>query len=273
MPVYVVFFIFLGFYLLLVLLSKAIVVLFGGREGFSLVFRTFIAPSSEEWVPVLEKEFHYYNKLPDKSKKEFLKRLKMFYYDKNFVAKGGIKITERMKVLICASAAQLTFGLDRLRLPHFHDILIYPSKYLNKRSGKMHMGEMNSQGVVAFSWEHIEKSLDDPSDGYNLLLHELCHALRFEDYYPNEERHFLEQDDVNRLHHLFRKLQGPIKDRSAPFLNKYAGANFEEFIAVAVESFFERPVEFDQKMPDLYNGIRLLLNQDPKILERLNKKG
>ena len=181
--------------------------------SFSLEFKTFAMPNKPAWERTLVSEFDFYNKLPTQSKKEFLRRMKMFYHDKNFIGKGGIRITERMKILICASAAQLTFGLPRLKLPHFDDILIYPSKYLNKRTGRMHMGEMSSQGKVVFSWEHIEKSLADPHDGYNLLLHELAHAMRFEDYYPNEERHFLRQEDVNRLHHLFRKLQAPIKSR------------------------------------------------------------
>ena len=250
---------------------KVLIGFFGGLYAMLLEAKVQITPVKLEWLRVLNLEFGYYQKLPAKSKEEFLRRVKYFYHNKNFIAKGGAIIEDRMKVLICASAAQLTFGLPRLRLPHFEDILIYPSSYFNKRTGRKHMGEINTQGLMVFSLEHIEKSLEIPNDGYNLLLHELAHALRFEDYYPNDERHFLYQDDINVLHHLYKRMKVPLENRSISFLNKYAGSNFEEFFAVSVESFFERPIEFKAQLPDLYACLRKLLNQDPEILEKMNK--
>lgn len=264
--------IFLGFIVaVFVLFYKMVVLIFGSLSEMISEVNTRVKPTKLDWITVLDAEFGYYQKLPIKSKKEFLSRVKYFYYNKTFIPKGGAIIEDRMKVLICASAAQLTFGLPRLRLPHFEDIMIYPSSYFNKRTGRKHMGEINTQGLMVFSLEHIEKSLEIPDDGYNLLLHELAHALRFEDYYPNEERHFLLQDDINVLHHLFRKMKGPLVNRSITFLNKYAGSNFEEFFAVSVESFFERPSRFKTQLPDLYDCLRNLLNQDPEILEKMNK--
>ena len=127
-----------------------------------------------------------------------------------------------MKILISASAAQLTFGLPRLRLPYFKDILIYPSSYLNRRTGKKEMGDIITEGRIKFSLEHIEKSLDDPFDGYNLLLHELANALRLEDYYVNDERNFLGKENLNDLDLHFTALQEALKNRSITFLDKSA---------------------------------------------------
>lgn len=251
---------------------RIILSLWGGANNINLGFKNSFSSTNHTWATILMHECHFYQKLPPQSKAEFLKRIAYFYQNKNFVARGGMQINERMKVLICAAAAQITFGLPRLQLPHFKDILIYPSSYLNKRTGRTHMGEINTQGTMVFSWEHIEKGLSDPNDGYNLLLHELAHALRFEDYYPNAERHFLRQEDVNMLHHLFKKMEAPIRNRSITFLNKYASSNFEEFFAVSIESFFERPEEFKRQIPDLYHCLCRLLNQDPEILEKMNKK-
>lgn len=242
--------------------------------GSFFKLRLFMSPIPKEWIYVLEKEFDYYNKLPIESQRIFLSKVKYFYHGKNFVPKKGIVISERMKVLVCASAAQLTFGLPLLKLPHFQEILIFPTRYYNKRTKRHHVGEVNTQGVIVLSWEHFQKGYKDAHDGYNLALHELAHALRFEDFYPNEERNFLDQDDINELHQLYNKLGPLIRYQKISFLNKYAGRDFEEFFAVAVESYFERPEQFLQQLPDLYHCMCRILNQDTVQLEQIaNKSG
>ncbi|WP_431211698.1 zinc-dependent peptidase [Puia sp. P3] len=46
-------------------------------------------------------------------------------------------------------------------------------------------------------------------------------------------------------------------------LGDYAATNYHEFWAVAVEVFFESPVAFRHEMPDLYEAMACVLNQDP----------
>ena len=43
----------------------------------------------------------------------------------------------------------------------------------------------------------------------------------------------------------------------------YGGVSIDEFFAVAIENFFERPVGFHQEHPRLYKFTVLLLRQDP----------
>lgn len=265
-----VFFVFIGFSLGIV----ALVFYKGMGVIYSWLFeaKVYLNNSKDtEWIPILEKEFPFYNKLPAESKKLFLSKANYFYRGKNFIPKSGFHIDERKKLLICASAAQLTFGLPLLKLPHFKDILIYPSSYYNKFTQRKHEGEVNTRGLIVFSWEHIQKGFDNPVDGKNVALHELAHALRFEDFYPNEERNFLSQADVTEFYHLFKKVKQLSNTGLPTFLNSYAFTNLEEFFAVSVESFFERPIEFKSKMPDLYNCMCKLLNQDTFLLENLNK--
>jgi Mlc titration factor MtfA (ptsG expression regulator) len=49
----------------------------------------------------------------------------------------------------------------------------------------------------------------------------------------------------------------------ASLLDKYAATNYQEFWAVCIETFFERPEEFKKQMPNLYFALCHLLNQDP----------
>ena len=39
--------------------------------------------------------------------------------------------------------------------------------------------------------------------------------------------------------------------------------NFQECWAECVELFFENPVELNQEYPELYDAIKMILNQDP----------
>lgn len=51
------------------------------------------------------------------------------------------------------------------------------------------------------------------------------------------------------------------------FLRKYASTNREEFFAIAVENFFERPQQFSQTLPHLYTAMVHLLKQDTLKLQ------
>ncbi len=46
-------------------------------------------------------------------------------------------------------------------------------------------------------------------------------------------------------------------------LGDYAATNYHEFWAVSVEVFFENPVQFRHELPDLYEAMARVLNQDP----------
>jgi Mlc titration factor MtfA (ptsG expression regulator) len=46
-------------------------------------------------------------------------------------------------------------------------------------------------------------------------------------------------------------------------LGDYAATNYHEFWAVSVEVFFENPVQFRHELPELYEAMSRVLNQDP----------
>jgi hypothetical protein len=47
------------------------------------------------------------------------------------------------------------------------------------------------------------------------------------------------------------------------FLRDYSKANTEEFFAVCVEAFFESPEKFKRELPEIFQLLQFLLNQDP----------
>lgn len=220
------------------------------------------------WVAILEKEFPYYNKLPKKSKEIFLQKVNYFYKENFFIPKRGFKIDDRKQMLICAFAAQLTFGLPFLKLSHFESILIFDrSKYIKGLEQWTFSDTQKKEGRINFSWEDIQHGLENPTDGYNVVLHKLAEAMLYENRKQNEEFNFIDDKYLEELRQMYHNEKKALKSDTHPFLNKIAGQSFDDFFAVTVENYFERPVLLKEQMPILYNIMCKVLNQDTALLE------
>lgn len=206
----------------------------------------------------------YYNALPFKQQKEFEKRVARFILQKNFIARGdGFEITLPMQVKIAASAVQLTFGLGPLYLSHFKAILIYPDKYYSTIYKRYHCGEVNMRGLIVLSWRDFESGYHNYTDGLNLGLHEMAHALHLENAILNNEYNFLDRQHLQVWNTVAHREMEKLRLVPVGFLRRQACDDEHEFFAVCVESFFERPHDFRKANPDVYEALSQLLLQDP----------
>jgi Mlc titration factor MtfA (ptsG expression regulator) len=210
---------------------------------------------------VLEKHFAYYRTLTPAQKTEFNQRVADFLYEKEFISRGKLEITDEMKVLVAACAVQLTFGLSPVYLSHFDKIILYPDEYYSLVNRDYHVGEVNAGGIIVLSWKHFVEGYFYPNDSLNVGLHEMAHALLLENRRYGED--FLAPEHVKEFFqqakHEYRKIQ----EGEESILRKYAGSNIAELFAVAVETFFENPKEMNAEAPQLYQSMKNLLNQNP----------
>lgn len=214
-------------------------------------------------IRFLEQNFSYYSNLPNQDlKRNFERRVARFIFKKQFVAKGDLtEVSDDMKLLISATAIKLTFGYSNAYLSHFRLIFLYPAPYFSTIGNHLHKGEVNPKGALVFSWTSILEGFSDVSDGVNLAVHEMAHALFFEYRHGKLDKNFMEY-----WQYIPRFYLGEINDLNngmQPIFRQYALANEHEFFAVAVEEFFERPLAFFQSHPQLYNLVSKILNQDP----------
>ena len=211
----------------------------------------------------LERWNAYYRTLDHAQRKEFDRRVKELLYEKDWLGKG-FPVSWEMRVRIAGTMAQVTLGLERVLLRHFTRIHIFPGAYVNKRTGRRHLGEVNpAKRAIVLSWAHFQEGHANPADGRNLGLHETAHALWLENSIENGEDDFLETDLRLRWQELAREEIARINAGEERFFRKYAGTNQAEFFAVAVENFFERPLDYQATLPDLYACMKDLLRQDP----------
>lgn len=215
---------------------------------------------------VIARYFQHYQRLGPQAKRRFEHLTALFHDEKDW--RGvGMQLEGEMRVMISASAAQLLFGLPDITLEHFDRILIYRAAYPHPRSGRMHQGEVNpSAGIIRLSWAHYLEGYARPGDAHNVALHELAHALWFEDIIPNGEDDFFDKAVLRRWNELATEEIERIRARKKGLFRDYAGTNREEFFAVAVEYFFERPQDYREELPELYACMVGLLRQDPAAL-------
>ena len=243
---YVIFYIFYGIFI------KPVVNFFKVRR-----------PLNPDFVLILGEKFPYYKTLSREEKREFGYRLNYFLEDKEFIGRQNLVVTDEMKVLVGAAAVQITFGFYPLQLPSFDKIILYPKAYYSKHTKRYHKGEINTAGIIVYSWEDFLKGYQYNEDGYNVGLHEIAHAIKIEDFTPNSECAFLDEEILMHWQNLTVIEMRRIRNKENTFIRPYAATNREEFFAVCVEQFFEQPEAFQGACPEVYATLALLLNQDP----------
>ena len=211
---------------------------------------------------VVSRHLNYYNRLGLDEQRKFLFRTYLFQHSKTF---RYIEVEEsaEMPILVSAVAVQLTFGLEKFKLNYFDDIFILRDDYHYGFYSRPFMGHVDQTGIY-LSWDNFMKGISNQTPNCNVGLHEMAHALAYVNFITQteEDKHF-KKEFPN-----FSKVARPIftsmqQGGAKNLLGDYAATNYHEFWAVAVEIFFESPVQFRHQLPELYEAMACVLNQDP----------
>ncbi len=216
--------------------------------------------------PYLVRNFPFYNRLNDKDKILFEKRVQKFIDKKDFIPRGGLKkVSPEMKALISGCAIQLTFGYPYIYFRHFFRILVYPDDYYSRITRQYHKGEVNLGGLIVVSWRSLKAGFSSHTDGLHLGLHEMAHALRLINIIENDEYDFYDRRIMDAFDKEATAAIQRIKDNmpAESIYRPYAFENLEEFFAISVELFFERTERFRADFPKLYHLLSRILKVDP----------
>jgi Mlc titration factor MtfA (ptsG expression regulator) len=261
----------------LIILASVVFIVFQFRTKMQDVYeaagrataplRSAVLPFPAAYREILNKYFPYYQKLSAGNRHAFEQKLLYFILSKKWIPRQFDAVTDEMKVMISACAVQLTFGLPRIYLQHFIGIVIYPDNYYSSITKRFHKGEVNpAYHLIVLSWKSfVDGYLVNPTDAINVGLHELAHALRLENLIRNDEYQFFDEDLLNKFDAYAHRICHET-DPQFLFFRPYACTNEHEFFSVAVENFFERPQAFKEALPQLYQVMTGLLNQDPLVI-------
>lgn len=235
-----------------------------GKVGMGFQVPGVSRPLARKYKLVLKEHFPYYGKLALREQKLFERKVQYFIYMKEFIPRQIGHVTDEMKVLISACAVQLTFGYPKVFLSHFRRILIYPDNYYSTINQVYHKGEVNPRlQAIVLSWKNFVQGYLEHDSGINLGLHEMAHALRLENIIFNDEYDFFEPRLLQHWHQLADEEIKRINSGDSSMFRKYAASDHDEFFAIAIENFFEKPEEFRSLKPELYDVLSKLLKQDP----------
>ena len=223
----------------------------------------------KDYAAIIGSHISYFNELSAEQKRKFVNRVHQFSSAKQFHY-IGLEPRQEIAVLTAASAIQVTFGLKNFMMQHFKNIYILADAYRMDSDEELYIGHVAPEGIY-LSWKHFLFGYADNTDNINVAVHEMSHALLFNNYFAK----YGVDKSFRANYEKFSTTTGPILadviTRRKSYLRNYALTNIHEFWAVSVEAFFENPKDLKLNMPKLYDALCSVLNQDPTAANKILK--
>ncbi len=216
-------------------------------------------PFPQEWVGILERDVPFFAVASEQERRRIMDLVKVFVWDKTFVPAGGMEITDRVKVVVAASAVRLVIHLDLSYYDRLTEIVVYPEPFRRPgEDGAVILGEAHDWGTVVLAWSAVLEGLANQRDGHDTAIHEFAHVLDRADGMFDGTPVLRARGDLKPWadvmgRHFLALARG---ERSvSAVLRDYGALNEAEFFAVATEAFFERPDLLRARAPELYREL------------------
>jgi hypothetical protein len=220
-------------------------------------------PFPEEWRKVLLESYDHYERLPGDERARLEDDLRLFLAEKRITG-VGVDVTDDLRLLVAASAVTLSLGWPDYEWAQLTEVLLYPDDFDRdyRIGGNELAGQAHPWGTVILSMPALFESFEVPDDAYHVGIHEFAHLLDV------DQTHFdgipvgldgrLAREWVRVAEKEMERLR---QGRSA--LDDYGAHDPVEFLAVAVEGFFEIPQVLRRRHRELYDLLRAYFRQDP----------
>lgn len=235
-------------------------------------------PFPAEWQKIVDKNIPLYKNLPRNLQNELQNHIKVLISEKNFEGCGGLEINDEIKVTIASQASILLLNRKTNYYLKLLSILVYPTAFIAQRESvddsgivteckEELLGESWKTGVVIIAWDDSLKGSKCINDGHNLVFHEFAHQLDAEsganDGTPILENRASYLPWIKIMSRNYEKLIRNVELGKNTLLGEYASTHPAEFLAVATECFFEKPIQMFKQMPELYIEMKKFYKQDP----------
>jgi Mlc titration factor MtfA (ptsG expression regulator) len=226
--------------------------------------RTLLAtPFPDAWRRLLVERCDHYDRLPEPLRRRFEDDVRIFLAEKR-VTGIGVETTAELGLLVAASAVTLSLGWPDYDWDQLAEVLLYPQDFDRDYSfeGKDLAGETHAWGTVILSVPALSLSFEDPDDAYHVGFHEFAHLLDVDATHFDGIPVGLPAERCARWVALVAKERERLR-RGKSVLDPYGADDAVEFLAVAVEAFFEAPRAVRQRHRELYEMLAEYFIQDP----------
>jgi Mlc titration factor MtfA (ptsG expression regulator) len=215
----------------------------------------------------------------DPERQALLRKLTaLFLARKRFHALAGAVLDDywRLQIAIQGCLPALQQGVSSLR--GWREVLVYPGEFKVRRghhdnhTGASSFGEENRVGE---SWEHgplvlsladVQLDLEQPWDGYNVVVHEMAHKLDMLDG-PSDGVPPLVEIPRRRWITQFQQAHArlcsmPSDNRDSP-IDHYATESLSEYFAVVSELHYSQPQLLREAEPAIADLLKMFYGPSP----------
>jgi len=214
-------------------------------------------------------------KLPADLRAAFEGKVNLFLDQVQFHGCNGLEVTREIRLSIAAQACLLVANSPAW-YSHLTTILIYPGAFKSRQ--QMHdgyvvtegevvrTGESWSRGPVILSWAHSDQGARNHRDGHNVVIHEFAHQLDDLSGHTDGAPALGDQsftDWARVIVAAYERHRTNVEAGRRTLIDPYGAEGHEEFFAVAVEAFFEKPSQLKEAEPQVYDQLATYFRLDP----------
>lgn len=204
---------------------------------------------------------------------------------------GGLEHDESLVVAVAAMACLPIVNLGLSWYSRWGTVLIVPEDYETDftetdEAGVVHegtdyaSGEYSAYGLIVLSAADVRRA--GHGTGSNVVIHEAVHVIDARDGSLDGAPPLHAGMDAREWTDVFTRAYTDLQDRvvsprrrqahrtrrRASAFDPYAAEAPEEFLAVASELFFERPLRLRSEYPEVYEQLSTFFGQDPAAIRQ-----
>jgi len=236
------------------------------------------APFKEEWESILSSKWTLWTKFGEGQRDRLRDIIRIVVDEKSWEGCGGLEVDEAKQVIISAMAGVLLLDRDLDYFPNVHAILVYPEAYVQSHelvdedglvhAGSANLGEAWYNGPVVLSWKDTEESAVNPGHAANVVQHEFAHTLDMLTGMTNGTPPMRTRDAYASWHELmtrhYEEIRSIYERGGRDVIRPYGVSNVAEFFAVGTETFFDAPIMFHERRPELFEAFLGFYGVDPR---------
>jgi len=222
------------------------------------------APFLSHWREIMRDNIGLYRKLPEPEKLKLEELMPDFIGNVDFVPQGYPEITEKMRICVATEACILILGRSFEDYRHLQTVELWNSNPDGKYDT---IGDAN-RIRVRLNWEETLKTVANPEDNFNIIIHEFAHVIDNADDgdaqsipLPANSKERKEWEELARREQ--RAIKRSRWDVDKHLIREYGAENKAEFFTCATEAFFEKSMELQRDHPEIYETLRGFYRLDP----------
>lgn len=207
-----------------------------------------------------------------------------FLSERAIVGADGFEVSDAMRATVAILASLPLVHLPFEWLGTWHEVVLYAGEFRVRRSHHDSdtevvtewddelAGEAWEQGPIVLSWADIERDLDAPFAGFNVVIHEIAHKLDMADGASDGTPPLATRAAVARWTRVmqagFDGLNAELDAKGETALDPYAAEAPDEFFATLSEYFFSAPEVLKGEMPEVYAEFEAFYR--PGLMSQIN---